>query len=152
MSTTTTYDVLLSQLEGARRAPVRPGKTIRAHRARCPAHDSRSLSLSIAETVEGGVLINCFGGCSAAEVVSAVGLTLSDLFPPHNENGGAGSSNGGPSTWAAAAAAADAISDQVLDFLCGVPDADLALIRTTAEFRKLARAAMRSAAQKGEGI
>ena len=27
------------------------------------------------------ILVKCFAGCSAAEIVSAVGLELSDLFP-----------------------------------------------------------------------
>ena len=50
--------------------------------ARCPAHEDRSPSLSIAEGDDGRTLINCFSGCGAAEIVAAVGLELSDLFPP----------------------------------------------------------------------
>jgi hypothetical protein len=48
----------------------------------CPAHRDQSPSLSIRELDDGRVLIWCFGGCSAAEVVAAVGLDLADLFPP----------------------------------------------------------------------
>ena len=47
----------------------------------CPAHEDRNPSLSIRATDDGKVLIRCFTGCSAEEVVTAVGLTLSDLFP-----------------------------------------------------------------------
>jgi len=48
--------------------------------ARCPAHDDRSPSLVIKE-VDDRLLLHCFAGCSAYEIVSAVGLELSDLFP-----------------------------------------------------------------------
>lgn len=48
--------------------------------ARCPAHDDKGPSLSINIGDDGRVLLHCFAGCSTADVVSAVGLTLSDLF------------------------------------------------------------------------
>lgn len=48
--------------------------------ARCPAHPDKSPSLSIRDTDE-RILIHCFAGCGAADVVAAVGLTLADLFP-----------------------------------------------------------------------
>jgi hypothetical protein len=47
----------------------------------CPAHDDRNPSLAIRETEDGRILLHCFPGCSAAEVVGAVGLELHDLFP-----------------------------------------------------------------------
>ncbi|GGA75566.1 hypothetical protein GCM10011521_12160 [Arenimonas soli] len=50
-------------------------------RARCPACEGRSRKLSISEADEGRVLLHCFGGCDAAAVIQAVGLTLADLFP-----------------------------------------------------------------------
>lgn len=50
--------------------------------ARCPAHDDRKPSLSIKETGDGTLLLKCWSGCSAAEIVAAVGLELRDLFPP----------------------------------------------------------------------
>lgn len=45
----------------------------------CPAHNDKSPSLSISE---GGnkLLIHCHSGCSALDVVHAVGLELTDLF------------------------------------------------------------------------
>lgn len=46
----------------------------------CPAHDDNTPSLSIKETEGGDLLLHCFAGCSAADVVAAVGFTLSDLF------------------------------------------------------------------------
>ena len=49
--------------------------------ARCPAHDDKSPSLAIRELDDGRILIKCFAECSTYEIVSAVGLELSDLFP-----------------------------------------------------------------------
>lgn len=51
-------------------------------KACCPAHGDRNPSLSIRETDDGTVLIRCWAGCSAAEVMQAVGLEMKDLFPP----------------------------------------------------------------------
>lgn len=52
----------------------------------CPAHEDKSPSLRIREVqnAEGEdiVLLHCFAGCSADEITGAVGLNLSDLFPP----------------------------------------------------------------------
>ena len=50
--------------------------------ARCPAHDDRGPSLSIGEGDGGSVLVHCFAGCSAEAIMNAVGLELSDLYPP----------------------------------------------------------------------
>ena len=50
--------------------------------ARCPAHDDRGPSLSIGEGDRGSVLIHCFAGCEPVAIMNAVGLELSDLFPP----------------------------------------------------------------------
>lgn len=47
----------------------------------CPAHDDRTPSLSIKETDEGRILIHCFAGCGAADIMDAIGLRLSDLYP-----------------------------------------------------------------------
>ena len=45
----------------------------------CPAHADRSPSLAIKE-VGDRILIHCFSGCLAAEVMGAIGMTMSDLF------------------------------------------------------------------------
>ncbi len=47
----------------------------------CPAHDDRSPSLGIKLLDDGKILINCFAGCAAGDVMAAVGLSLKDLFP-----------------------------------------------------------------------
>jgi hypothetical protein len=51
-------------------------------RAVCPAHESkhRTQSLSVRETRDGTVLIKCFAGCGAADIMAAVGLQVRDLF------------------------------------------------------------------------
>ena len=49
--------------------------------ALCPAHDDKSPSLAVKQTSDGTILIRCFAGCGACEIVSAIGLELSDLFP-----------------------------------------------------------------------
>ena len=70
-----TVETLLDRLEGVRRRP--DGQ----YMARCPAHDDRSPSLSIREFEDGKVILRCFTGCTAYEVVTAAGLELRDLFP-----------------------------------------------------------------------
>lgn len=75
---------LLERLHGVRERG--PGRWL----ARCPAHDDRSPSLSIRELHGGVVLLHCFGGCSVADVVRAVGLDLAALFPPQDNKPGAG--------------------------------------------------------------
>ena len=49
--------------------------------ARCPAHPDKSPSLSICETDRGMTLIHCFAGCEPGDVLAAIGLPMSDLFP-----------------------------------------------------------------------
>ena len=55
--------------------------------ARCPAHDDRGPSLAVREMDDGRVLVHCFAGCSAHEVVSAAGITFAELFPPRPVEG-----------------------------------------------------------------
>ena len=49
--------------------------------ARCPAHDDREPSLSIGEGEDGRVLLHCWAGCETRDIVAALGLNWSDLFP-----------------------------------------------------------------------
>lgn len=69
-------DALLSRLERVRQTG--PGRWI----ARCPAHEDRSPSLSVRELPDGRVLVHCFGGCGADQIVGAAGIGLEELFPP----------------------------------------------------------------------
>ena len=56
----------------------------------CPAHEDKSPSLAVRETDDGRILLHCFGGCSVDAIVGAIGLELSDLFPPRDNTPGAG--------------------------------------------------------------
>lgn len=73
-------DHLLELLEGVKRT----GQD--RWLAKCPAHGDRTASLSIREVDDGRVLVHCFAGCSAHEVVGAVGLEITDLFPPRPDH------------------------------------------------------------------
>ena len=53
----------------------------------CPAHADKGPSLSVRETPEGAVLLYCFAGCSVGAVVAALGLDMTDLFPPRQVTG-----------------------------------------------------------------
>lgn len=64
---------LLSRLDGARRSGN--GWT-----ARCPGHEDQHNSLSLAED-EDTLLLHCFAGCDIGDVLAALGLSVSDLFP-----------------------------------------------------------------------
>lgn len=48
--------------------------------AKCPAHEDGGPSLSIRELDDGRVLVHCFAGCAAGDVLAALGLRMSDLF------------------------------------------------------------------------
>lgn len=68
---------LLARLEKVRKAGDRSWS------ARCPAHADKGPSLRITDK-DGMILIHCFAGCGAAEVAAAIGVNLSDLFPPRD--------------------------------------------------------------------
>lgn len=79
----TPAETLLGRLEGVRRAG-------HGFVARCPAHEDRQASLSVAEGDDGRVLLNCFAGCDTDAICAALGLTLADLFPPKDGTNGNG--------------------------------------------------------------
>lgn len=47
----------------------------------CPSHDDKSPSMTVRELDDGTLLVHCFAGCSAEEIVGACGLKMEDLFP-----------------------------------------------------------------------
>jgi hypothetical protein len=69
------YELVLSKLEGVRRTGK--DKVI----AKCPSHLDRTPSLAVGRVGDGRVLLTCFAGCDVNEIVSALGLSLADLFP-----------------------------------------------------------------------
>src|SRR4030095_10963118 len=66
-----TADQLIALLHGVRAA----GKD--RWRALCPAHEDRTPSLSIVQKPD-KLLIYCFSGCRAIDIVNALGITLAD--------------------------------------------------------------------------
>lgn len=74
-------DNLLSRLEKVRKTGPD------SWQAQCPSHDDRGPSLTIREAEDGKVLLHCFAGCSIHDVVEAVGMDLSDLFPQRQHHG-----------------------------------------------------------------
>lgn len=52
-----------------------------AWRACCPAHSGTNpTALSIKEESDGRILLHCFQGCSASDIMESIGLSLEDLF------------------------------------------------------------------------
>jgi hypothetical protein len=75
--------LLLSRLEGVRNTGA--DRWI----ARCPAHDDKSPSLSLAVGDNGTPLLNCFAGCDPLSVLESVGITWADLLGeglPHTQS------------------------------------------------------------------
>ena len=66
-------DILLARLDKVKRQ----GK---GYVACCPAHDDKTPSLSLAEGADGRILLHCFAGCGANDVLASIGLTINDLF------------------------------------------------------------------------
>jgi hypothetical protein len=50
--------------------------------ASCPTRADKNPSMTIRELPDGRVLVHDFGGDSVHEILTAVGLEMSDLFPP----------------------------------------------------------------------
>ena len=55
--------------------PTRDGWAIK-----CPVHDDRVASVSLSAGDQGRVLLHCHAGCATGDILSAVGLTVTDLF------------------------------------------------------------------------
>lgn len=67
-------DVLLNHLDGVKQVGPNQWK------AKCPAHDDRNPSLAIGVGDDDRILLKCWAGCGAADVVHAIGMQVSDLF------------------------------------------------------------------------
>ena len=75
-----TADLLVNQLSHCKE--ISPRRWI----ARCPSHSDNNPSLSIRETDDGIILIKCWSGCCATEIVASIGLEMHDLFPDSPDN------------------------------------------------------------------
>lgn len=74
-----TIDEILARLDGVR---GHDGQ----YMARCPAHEDKKASLSVASGQDGRILLKCQAGCSCRDVVAALGLSERDLFPQRTGN------------------------------------------------------------------
>lgn len=85
-------DLVLSKLE-------RVKKTGAGYTARCPDpnHNDRKPSLSVGRGDEGQVLLKCHAGCNVEDIVAAMGLTMSDLYPDRNQKDSGRRQRSGPS-------------------------------------------------------
>lgn len=75
-----TAETLLNQLHKVRKSG--PDSWM----ACCPAHDDRTPSLRVTEGSDGHILIHCFAGCSAMDVMGAAGLEMGELFPERDQH------------------------------------------------------------------
>lgn len=66
---------VLSKLEGKKKAGNQ-------WVAKCPSHDDHQPSLSIGLGTEDRVLLTCHAGCDLDQILAAVDMTVTDLFPP----------------------------------------------------------------------
>jgi 5S rRNA maturation endonuclease (ribonuclease M5) len=55
--------------------------------ARCPAHDDNKASLSVARGTEQPVVFKCHAGCDRDVILDALGLSLTDVSNPRDQNG-----------------------------------------------------------------
>ena len=65
---------VLSRLKGVKRCG-------NGWQAFCPAHNDRKPSLKVDEGEGGKVLVKCFAGCRTEDIVAAIGLNMSNLYP-----------------------------------------------------------------------
>ena len=73
-----TYPEILSRIEATTgHAPQKSGE---GHVARCPAHDDRTPSLTLAVGDDGRTLAHCQRGCAFDAVASALGLKPADFY------------------------------------------------------------------------
>jgi hypothetical protein len=74
---------ILNLLDGVR-------ATATGYQAKFPAHEDQAPSLSLAEGIDGRVLLYCHAGCPVEEITSAIGVRMRDLFQRSDLKGGDG--------------------------------------------------------------
>lgn len=74
-------EIITSKLEKIKRSGT--GRWM----ASCPSHADKTASLSLRQLDDGRILLHCFAGCNVDEVLSAIGMTINDLFPQRLQGG-----------------------------------------------------------------
>src|SRR5699024_10505913 len=75
---------------------IKEDRSGRAAQAQCPAHADNSPSLRVSVGNSVGAVINCYAGCDRLDILSALGLTMADLFdvePEYHHRSTAGYGN-----------------------------------------------------------
>lgn len=89
MSTQTLGEAVWKVLDRLQEQGCRPRRTGSGFSFCCPAHEDSKPSGSLSEGLEGKALVSCFAGCTAEQIVAALGLRMVDLFsenlPRHTE-------------------------------------------------------------------
>ena len=67
------FETVLEKLDSAKKLPNG------SYLALCPSHPDKNPSLSVTNS-NGKVLLKCFAGCDTEQILSALGLSLTDLF------------------------------------------------------------------------
>lgn len=75
----TPLDLVLERLATTGNTPKRSGS---AWAAKCPAHPDGNPSLSINEGRDGNAILYCHAGCELGDILQALNLEMTDLFPP----------------------------------------------------------------------
>jgi len=73
-------DYLISKLNHVKEVKPRR-KNKRSWIAQCPAHNDKNPSLYVDEAPNGNVLVKCWSGCGAIDVIRSVGEEWPILFP-----------------------------------------------------------------------
>ena len=73
---------LLVMLEPLGKMKQVPSKERETWEACCPAHDDKDPSLRVTLTHDDRILLHCWAGCGAKDVLDSLGLDWSALFPP----------------------------------------------------------------------
>ena len=79
----TPLDLVLERLAAVGNTPKRSGS---AWAAKCPAHQDGNPSLSINEGRDGNAILYCHAGCELGDILQALNLEMTDLFPPKEKS------------------------------------------------------------------